>query len=90
MFESVGLQLIKLMGHSGAVPGAVAAEDLPGALQRLEQSLADPDRRLTENDDDAKRDEDRAPRVSMANRALPLLDMLKAAIKEGDYIIWDR
>ena len=37
MFESIALQLIKLMGHSGAVPGALAIEDLPGALQRLEQ-----------------------------------------------------
>jgi hypothetical protein len=90
MFESIALQLIKLMGHSGAVPGALAIEDLPGALQRLEQSLTEPSIRLAESGDNAKRDEDRESQVSMGNRALPLLNMLKSAVEEGDYIIWDR
>jgi hypothetical protein len=90
MFESIALQLIKAMGHSGTVPGAVAAEDVSAALQHLEQKLAGPDIGLLDNDDDAQSNEDREPRVSMAHRSLPLINMLRSAIKEGDYIIWDR
>lgn len=90
MFESIALQLIKSMGHNGTVPGAIAAEDIKAALKRLEQTLANPDTRRRESGDDAEESEDREPRVSMSHRALPLLNMLKSAIKEGDYIIWDR
>ena len=31
MFGDVAVALIKLMGHSGTVPGAVLAEDVPAA-----------------------------------------------------------
>lgn len=87
MFESIALQLIKAMGYSGAIPGAIAAEDVSTALQRLEQKLAAPDA-LLESGDDTEGKEDLEPLVSMAHRALPLINMLKAAVEEADYIIW--
>lgn len=88
MFESIALQLIKAMGYSGAVPGAVAAEDVSVALQRLEQKLSAPDA-LLENDEDAQTNEDLEQPVSIAHRALPLINMLKAAVEQTDYIIWE-
>ena len=39
MFGDVAKQLLELMGHSGTVPGAVKAEDVPIALQRLETEI---------------------------------------------------
>ena len=41
MFGNVAVRLLRLMGHSGTVPGALRAEDVPAALQRLEAGLAD-------------------------------------------------
>ena len=35
MFGDVAVTLIKLMGHSGTVPSALLAEDVPAALARL-------------------------------------------------------
>jgi hypothetical protein len=47
MLEAVALELIRIMGHSGGVPGALAAEDIPAALERLERVVdAMPDRPL--------------------------------------------
>jgi len=88
MFESIAMQLIKAMGHSGTVPGAVAAEDVSAALQHLEQRLAAPDD-VPESRNNVQGDDDREPPVSMAHRALPLINMLKSAEKEADYILWE-
>lgn len=88
MLESIALRLIKAMGHSGTVPGVVAAEDVSTALRQLQQHLTTHDD-LSESGDDAQSNEDREPPVSIAHRALPLINMLKAAVEEADYIIWE-
>lgn len=35
MFGDVALTLLKMMGHSGTVPSAILAADVPAALSRL-------------------------------------------------------
>ena len=48
MFGDVAVQLLKLMGATGASPAALSAEDVPAALQRLESAVEeheDPDQR---------------------------------------------
>ena len=40
MFGDVGLALIERMGHSPTVPGALASEDVPVALERLRRAIA--------------------------------------------------
>jgi hypothetical protein len=39
MFGDVALQLIKLMGRRGTVPSAINPEDIPEALESLQQAL---------------------------------------------------
>ncbi|NNJ91650.1 MAG: DUF1840 domain-containing protein, partial [Gammaproteobacteria bacterium] len=39
MFGNLAIKLLKLMGHSGKVPSALLAEDVPTALERLEAAL---------------------------------------------------
>jgi hypothetical protein len=47
MFGDVAVTLIKLMGHSGAVPSALMPEDIPEALERLKAAVAaNPETRL--------------------------------------------
>lgn len=90
MLEAVALELINVMGHSGTVPGSLATEDIPTALARLEQLVAAaPDRPLEADRDDSKDDEDREPSVSASHRSLPLIEMLRSAMREHDYVIWD-
>lgn len=40
MFSDVAVTLIKMMGHSGTVPSALLAEDVPTALARLKAAVA--------------------------------------------------
>lgn len=85
MFGDVALALLKMMGHSATVPGAIQAADVPMALSRLTAAIdAEKASPPVENKD---ADE---PEVSMATRALPLIDLLAAAAKEDSYVMWDK
>ncbi len=89
MFETIALQLIRAMGHHGTVPGAIAAEDVSAALRRLEDKLAGPEIDRPDASEDEQSNEEQEPRVSLAHRALPLTSMLRSAVEEGDYVIWE-
>jgi hypothetical protein len=39
MFGDVAVTLLKMMGHSGTVPGAILAADVPAALSRLTAAI---------------------------------------------------
>lgn len=89
MFGEIALQLLKLMGHSGTVPGALMPEDIGPALEQLEAGLA----RLEENarqDTPQEADEDDEPRVSLSHRALPLVNLLKASRDAEKPVMWDK
>jgi len=82
MFGDVALAMLKMMGHSPTVPGAILAEDVPAALSRLKAAIdagkASPPV--------ADKDEDEP--VSMAHRALPLINLLAAAAKAESNVMW--
>lgn len=83
MFGDVALKMLKMMGHSATVPGAIRAEDVPLALSRLKAAIdAEKSSALPA---DKNSDE---PAVSMAHRALPLINLLAAAAKENTYVTW--
>ncbi len=93
MLEGNGRELIRMMGHSETLPGSLAHEDIPVALARLEAAVARSPEIPLEADRKAARGEDDDTRevpVSAAHRAGPLLAMLRTALAEHDYVIWDR
>jgi hypothetical protein len=89
MFGDVAVRLLKMMGHSGTVPSAIVAADVPAALERLQAAIAaegdGPEPR--ESSHDAEDDE---PAVSLRHRALPLIELLNAAAKAECNVMWDR
>jgi len=87
MFGDVGLAMLKMMGHSGTVPGAILAADVPAALNKLKAALETDKGSAPVEDQDEDMDEDE-PKVSMANRALPLIDLLTAAAKADCNVMW--
>ena len=85
------MALLKLAGMSGAVPTAILARDIPNVLARLESGLSER-RALPETPDvsaaggarDASSDDpDAEPAVPLGHRALPLIELLRAASKAG-------
>ncbi|AHE97991.1 DUF1840 domain-containing protein [Thioalkalivibrio paradoxus] len=87
MFGDVAQTLIERMGHMPTVPGAIAAEDVPEALERLRRSIEEERLRTVAKPRPDADDEDR---VSLAHRALPLIELLEAAAGAQDYVMWDR
>jgi hypothetical protein len=89
MFGDVAARLLQLMGHGGAVPGALPAEEVQAALGRLEAAVA-AQPRTPAPQADADDEDDEEPGVSLRHRALPLIDLLRAAASEGKHVMWDR
>jgi hypothetical protein len=90
MFGNDALAMLKMMGHSGTVPGAILAADVPEALSRLTAALeAQKEASPPVEDEDAEAEaEAEEPVVSMANRALPLIELLTAAAKANCNVMW--
>ena len=85
-FESVALQLLRKMGHSGTIPGAFKAFEVPEALTHLEQALAKIEPQpATYDDNKYDKDEDS---IDIRTRAIPLIALLKAAIASHCDVLW--
>ena len=85
-FSDVAQNLLSLMGHSGTVPGAFKAEEVPDALSSLQRGLGkDKNKTSPVPQDD---DEEKEPQIGLAKRAIPLINMLQAAIKNNCDVLW--
>jgi hypothetical protein len=87
MFGDVATRLLKLMGQSGEVPGALLAADIPPAVARLKEALGQ-HRETDTASKPAKDDRDAEPPIALATRAKPLIDLLERAAKAGAEVIW--
>jgi len=84
LFGDIALVLLKMMGHSATVPGAILADDVPVALNRLTAAIAK-DKASPPKD---HKDQDE-PGMGMAHRALPLINLLTAASKANTNVMWN-
>lgn len=83
MFGDVALSLLKMMGHSATVPSAILAADVPEALTRLKNALNAKEEQVSpQNADDGE------AKISMRNRALPLIALLTAAAEQKADVMW--
>jgi hypothetical protein len=90
MFGDVGKALIAMMGHSGTIPGAILAEDVPKALEKLRAAVThNPDAPLNPHHDDDE-DTPSGESVSLSKRALPLMELLEAAARDEKNVMWDK
>ncbi len=90
-FGDVAARLLKMMGHSGTVPGALLATDIPDAITQLQRGLAaagpEKENRQCARPDD---DKDAPPPVALALRAQPLIQLLSAAALQDCDVTWDK
>ena len=88
MFGEVAVQLLKAMGHTGAVPSAMLPEDIPAAIERLKAAAAvQADTASNEGAQAAGGDENELP-VSIKQRAFPLIELLERAAKRKCEVLW--
>lgn len=87
MFGDVAIALLRLMGNSGKVPGALMPQDIPEALANLQAAVtANPERPLNPQRDADQEHEGQS--VTLARRALPLIDLLETALARDTHVIW--
>lgn len=89
MFGDSATDLLKLMGHSGNIPGAIMAEDVGEAMNKLKDNLANQPEATADNASVAEGDDEKTNRVALATRAVPLLELLEAATASGANVQWD-
>ena len=84
MFGDVAVALLKMMGQSGVVPGAVVAADIPPALEKLKNGVE-----AQAHHPRARRDDEKdEPDVTLRQRAVPLIELLDRAAKQGKNVMW--
>lgn len=91
------VRLLKLAGHSGTVPGAVLAADVPAFLERLRagleqhgDELSPPPAPAAKSEDEEEEARERPASVSLRKRAVPLLDLLETARARQSDVMWER
>jgi Domain of unknown function (DUF1840) len=93
MFGDVAVQMIRMMGRSGTVPSALLAADIPGALAELRQAIDEatpPADAAAETQDDGEEDADAKGRVSLRQRAFPLIKLLEDAARANSDVLWEQ
>jgi hypothetical protein len=84
MFGDVARRLIRLMGRNDKVPGVLLSEDVPDALARLRSGLEQIEEPASEDDG-----ADQVPPVSLAHRALPVIELLEVAERDRNNVMWN-
>lgn len=87
-FGDVAVKLLRLMGQSGSVPGAILAADIPTALQRLRAGVGADNQASSSDRND--RDREGEPPVNLSQRAFPLIELFERAAKNGADVIWEQ
>ena len=85
MFGDVAEKMLEMMNFGTVVPGAIDSDDLPEALQNLEQALEKIPQQIESVDDE----ENDQPAVNVHTRAIPLLELLRSAINDKTYVRWE-
>lgn len=87
MMGDVATTLIRMMGHSGTIPSALPARDIPAALAALREGVAaapvppePPPAGLFEPMQERP--------VSLRQRAYPLIDLLERSHRKGCDVVW--
>ena len=86
MNSDIAVQLLKAMGHSGTVPSAILAGDIPAALARLTAAVEASPKVATESESNGV--EQKEGKVSLRQRAFPLIDLLTRAAEKGAEVMW--
>jgi hypothetical protein len=87
MNGDIAVQLLQAMGHSGTIPSAILAEDIPAALTRLRAAIKSAPAATSQSADGNDRDT-REEAVSLRQRAYPLIDLLERAASRGKEVMW--
>ncbi len=93
MFGDVAMSLMEIMGKTPGEKGIVTVEQLPEAIARLKAAVTQ-DKSANPTLDHDERHFEKTPEggkrehVSLARRAVPLIELLEFSLKEKEPVVW--
>ncbi len=94
MLEPNGRQVLQIIGKDDAASlakGILLPADMPSAISALERAMAEDEAAQQQRLQDEKTAGDKTPRsdtVSLRQRAVPFIDMLKRCQEAGKEVVW--
>jgi hypothetical protein len=91
MLEPNGRRVLDIIGKDAGPKGIILPEEMPAALQALEGAIAREESEHQAAIDEAKAKGQVPPKfdaVSLRQRAVPFMDMLKRCSAAGKEIVW--
>ena len=92
MLEPNGRQVLQIIGKDPAPKGIIEPAQMGPAILALESAIAREEAEQKQADEEVRAGGDKAaPRaegISLRQRAVPFVDMLRRAQKDGEDIVW--
>ncbi len=91
MLQPNGRRVLEIIGKDPGPKGIVLPHEMPGAIAKLEDAIAREEAEHKAAIDEAKAKGEVPPKfeaISLRQRALPFIDMLKRCEKAGKEIVW--
>ena len=91
MLEPNGRRVLEIIGKDAGPKGIVLPEEMPAAVRALEQAIVKEEAEQKAAIEEAKAKGQVPPRfdgISLRQRAVPFIEMLKRCEKAGKEIVW--
>lgn len=88
MFGDAAHRLLEIMGKDPGEKGIITAEQLPDAIARLRSAIAEDKAKRAAQGGADEVDKQGQPVISLAQRAVPLLDLLEWSQKKNKPVTW--
>ena len=91
MLQPNGQRILQIIGKDGASPGIILPEQMPMAIAALEAAVVAEDAARKAGKAQAAepgKDLPRGDAISLRQRAVPFIDMLRRCEKAGKEIVW--
>jgi len=91
MLEPNGRRVLEIIGKGAGAKGIILPEEMPGAIASLDAAISREEAEHQQMIDEAKAKGEVPPRfdgVSLRQRALPFIDMLKRCSQAGKEVVW--
>ncbi len=95
MFTETAQRMLRIVGKEGGARGVIRADEVDAALQRLVDAVAAEKAELSRAHELRERDErvgaahtERQVAITLGQRAFPLIEMLRAAVRKRVDVTW--
>jgi hypothetical protein len=89
MFAEAARPILEALGKERTARGVIMQNELEAVIARLEEVLARWRGERRGEADSGDKGDDAAPQVSLAQRAVPFLELLQRTRADDGYVMWD-